>query len=415
MGCFSFMNYVDQKRSNGALKNRLITIFLILPFLQPNFLNFYSSIHKFFVVWQVLNLMILIILYLSQQKISLYFLLVVVWRLYVFVVSVSQQHSIDFSSLLRTVMIFGISLIIELGFRRSPLDTLWGIYIVAIAISLWNLVSCLKGGILIHFDTTYYVYGLRTRFTDSTIPLVVVSMLISWIKKKEIFSLLSIFTIILVGFQLIYEWVATGIFVLVLIILLVLAEMFWKSRLYPKTTFVSGLIVLISVVFFRIQNIFSFIIVDLLHKSLDFHGRISIWDSAIEIIKLKPILGFGERNNGGFVSVWWARELAPAHDTLLQLLHDGGIISAILLLIVYLYAVNQLANKSLESNISNLLSVAVLATCFAILTELTYYYAYFYILPAICANAYQLININRAKFDKNVVSEEDLLKTQGAN
>ena len=406
MRYFSFMNDVGKKSSDRSLKNRLLIIFLILPFLQPNFLNFISPVHNFFIIWQVFNLMMLMIFYLSRNKISLYFLLLFIWRLYIFLVSTIQQHSIDFSSLSRTVMIFGISLIIELGFRRSPLDTLWGIYIVAIIISLWNLVSCLKGGMLIHLGTPYYVYGLRTRFTDSTIPLIIISMLISWLKSRRLFSSLSIFTIMVVGFQLVYEWVATGIFVLVLIVLLVLLETLGKFRLLPKTTFLSGIIVLISIVFFRIQNTFSFIIVDLLHKSLDFHGRITIWDSAIQIIKLNPIFGFGEKNNGGFVNIWWSQELAPAHDTLLQLLHDGGIISAFLLFIIYLYAVNQIANKDVERSIANLLSVAVLATCFAILTELTYYYAYFYILPAICANVYKLISTNRVETDRKSIKSK---------
>lgn len=396
------MDYVGQKSSNGSLKNRLLIIFLVIPFLQPNFLNFYSSIHNIFSIWQILNLMILVILYLLQSKVSVYFLLIFAWRLYVFIVSIIQQHSIDFTSLSRTAMILGISLIIELGFRESPLDTLWGIYIVAIVISLGNLVSCLKGGVLIHLGTPYYVYGLRTRFTDSLIPLIVISMLISWIKKKEVFSFLSVFTIIVTGFQLVYEWVATGIFVLVLIVTLVLLGKLWQFRLYPKTTFLGGIIALIAIIFFRIQNAFSFIIVDLLHKSLDFNGRITIWDSAIEIIKLNPILGVGEKGNGGFVNVWWSQSLAPAHDTLLQLLHDGGIISALLLFMVYLYAVNQLVNRNLDTNVSNLLIVAVLATCFAILTELTYYYAYFYILPAMCANVYQLVDVHKVEGNNKI-------------
>ncbi|WP_230083883.1 O-antigen ligase family protein [Companilactobacillus futsaii] len=382
-------------------KNRILTFFFVFPFLQPDVLNFVSNVHRFFVVWQVINLVALLVLYLFEKRLSVFFLMMILWRFYIFLLSYFKQGTIGTTSLNRTVFIFGIVLVIEIGFRKNALDTLWGIYLVAILISILNLLSCLKGGVLIHNNVEYFVYGLRTRFTDSAIPLTVLAMLISWLKNKRIFSGISIFTIILVGFQLVYEWVATGIFALILIVSFCLLGSIFKFKLFPKTTFLAGLAFVILVVFYRIQNYFSFIIVDLLHKTLDFHGRIPIWDIAIDSFKSSPVFGFGENQTGRFIKVWWSETLAPAHDMILQVLHDGGLISAMALFVIYMYAVSRLAKYNVDIEIKNILTIAVLATCFAILTEITSYYSYFYILPAICANIEKIGTIKYGGFESS--------------
>lgn len=381
------MIQTESRVRNYSIRNILLSMLFVFPFLQPDVVNFYPSIHKYFVLFSILNLIVLLIVYVHQKKLSIYFIALLIWRSYIFFDTIIQLRKIDFSSLYRTVFILGISLIIELGFRKAPLDTLCGIYIITMFISLLNLVSCLKGGVLFNNGVPYFVYGLRTRFTDSAIPLIVISMLISWIRKGRLFSMLSILTISVVGFQLFYEWVATGIFVLALIILLCVIGSLNRIKFYPKITFLIGISTLIAVTFFRIQNYFKFIIVDVLHKSLDLHGRTAIWDSAMSFIKQKAIFGYGEEQMGRFIKVWWSPTPVPAHNMLLQVLHDGGIVSAILLFAILLYAVNRVSKVNLEMNVSNLLVVTMLAMCFSILTEISFYYVYFYILPALCANS----------------------------
>ncbi|MFR3202482.1 MAG: O-antigen ligase family protein [[Clostridium] leptum] len=47
------------------------------------------------------------------------------------------------------------------------------------------------------------------------------------------------------------------------------------------------------IVIFRMQNLFAFLIEDILHKNLTLTGRTVIWDRTLELIGEKPILGHG--------------------------------------------------------------------------------------------------------------------------
>lgn len=374
--------------SKIALKNRILIAFLILPFLEPEIFNFFTKIHMFFLVWECFNLLILIIMFLYKKKASIYVVLILMWRFYLMFITYFENGSLSRAVISRTIFIIGITLVIQIGMNSYPMDTLWGIYFVMICLSIINLISCFKGGILQSNGSPYFLFGLRTRFTDSAIPVTVISLIISWITKKKIFSSITVFTLFVVGLQLLNQWVATGIFVLFILIFLIYFATIGHYRLPPKTSLSAGILFLISIVFFRIQNYFSFIIVNLLHKSLDFHGRIDIWNNAILIIKEKLVTGVGEVGDGGFIPVWWSYKLAPAHDMILQLLHDGGLISSVLLFLIFIYAVNRI-NK-LDSVVSNILVAGIIATCLAVLTEVTYYYSYFYILPALCVYSSQL-------------------------
>lgn len=104
---------------------------------------------------------------------------------------------------------------------------------------------------------------------------------------------------------------------------------------------ISYFLAFISVVVIRIQNIFSFFIVDILHKSLSLSGRTYIWDIALPSIFKNPILGHGtfvESNyfhvnfvmsNGNIMDAYWS-----AHNTFIQIAFEFGIIPIIIMIIV---------------------------------------------------------------------------------
>ena len=93
------------------------------------------------------------------------------------------------------------------------------------------------------------------------------------------------------------------------------------------------------IVIFRIQNLFAFLIEDILHKNLTLTGRTVIWDRTLELIGEKPILGHGvpfyeDRKLQYAIETKWINKAAGlhAHDRFLETLYRGGIV----LLIHYL-------------------------------------------------------------------------------
>ena len=89
-------------------------------------------------------------------------------------------------------------------------------------------------------------------------------------------------------------------------------------------TYVINIIFTFLVVVCRIQNLFSFIIVDMLGKDLTFTGRTRDWDLAFELIPQRLLLGYGSMNQATEKIVLGD---AFTHNGLLELVFRGGIIA----------------------------------------------------------------------------------------
>lgn len=109
----------------------------------------------------------------------------------------------------------------------------------------------------------------------------------------------------------------------------------------------------VSVVILRVQNIFSFLIEDILHRSLSLSGRTYIWDEAIRLIKLNPILGYGRGETANYFAVeYYMSNLSlkqgvySAHNAFLQTCYEFGIIPIILMLGLLYYYTRQIKRMS---------------------------------------------------------------------
>ena len=129
------------------------------------------------------------------------------------------------------------------------------------------------------------------------------------------------------AFELIIGGSGTGLIVLAAFIILCLLEL--KHReISSNLSLVVLLASFLAIVIFRIQNIFSFLIVDILHKSLTLSDRTYIWDAAIGSILSHPILGTGITDSlSGNVHLklsYLVKDIF-AHDLYLDYLLMGGI------------------------------------------------------------------------------------------
>lgn len=372
-------------------KFKIMMLFLLTPFFEPQIFNFYFTFDKLFLMWQAMCVVILIFWYLYIGKVSWYVVAIFAWRMYAYVNTFIITGNLYTSSVTRSVFIIGITLAIEIGLKRDSIQLLQCIYIILMVSSAINLITCFTNGITQVGVTSYFFLGMRTRFTDSAVPLVVIAFLLSWVMKKKIVSKITIITFSVVALQLIMQWVATGVFVVFILCLLVL--LFWrKSILFSVWIGMFSMIMLnVGVVFYNIQNYFSFIIVDILHKSLTLHGRTPIWQSALYSMQGHFKFGFGESTDGGFVQVLWANRPAPAHNMILQIIHDGGLVSAVLLLLCFCIAGLQLS-KYRHEEVSSILSIGITVMGLAMLTEISSYYAYFYVIPVIAFNVNTIID-----------------------
>lgn len=129
------------------------------------------------------------------------------------------------------------------------------------------------------------------------------------------------------------------------VVFLALLIYYRKPRKIKSITFLYGYCVSwFLVVIVRVQNAFSWLIVNILHKDLTLTNRTIIWDIAFEAIKEKPLFGYGVQNTVDLFYVYLLRPGKPtvnswfsAHNQVVQTLYESGIVSiipVILLLVI---------------------------------------------------------------------------------
>lgn len=129
------------------------------------------------------------------------------------------------------------------------------------------------------------------------------------------------------------------------------------------------------IVIFRMQDLFAFIIEDVLHKDLTLTGRTVIWDRTYELIAQKPILGYGvqfyeERQALYHIETGWISKVAGmhAHDRFLETVYRGGFI-LLLDYLAILLATNHYLMKFRNSRAAKALAFTIFIYLMGMITE----------------------------------------------
>ena len=150
----------------------------------------------------------------------------------------------------------------------------------------------------------YYLFGAKNQMVAPIMTCLFFNMETAYRSYNKIITKTSLFMCFICAFELKHQKISSNLSLIVL------------------------LASFLAIVIFRIQNIFSFLIVDILHKSLTLSDRTYIWDAAIESILSHPILGTGITDSlSGNVHLklsYLVKDIF-AHDLYLDYLLMGGI------------------------------------------------------------------------------------------
>lgn len=109
-----------------------------------------------------------------------------------------------------------------------------------------------------------------------------------------------------------------------------------------KNYFLIYIAIFFGIIIFRLQNLFSFLIVDILGKNLTFTNRVTVWDNTMNLIKTNWFLGFGKQESLLVTKILGNRYFSHAHNTILDVIYKGGIISLILHFIMLFLPIKEL-------------------------------------------------------------------------
>ena len=265
----------------------------------------------------------------------------------------------------------------ELKMFISILTNIFLIYMVL------NLISYIyyPDGLVLNEKFIYFL-GYRTRFTEYSFILILLSILEYNINIKKLTKMLLCILVAILNVVLPKVSTAiTGIIIMISVYLL--------TRKFKKVNYqllgIIAILVNFSIVLFRIQDMFAFFIEGVLNKSVDLTYRTSIWNASFGyIFDNKLLLGHMYPDNGNFIL--WANITWQAHNQILQLLYEVGIVGTVLFFHICLKVLGNLKNNDIFLNKKCFAWIGATFFSFLIMmtTEIYSYYLPFYVLIVLC-------------------------------
>lgn len=149
------------------------------------------------------------------------------------------------------------------------------------------------------------------------------------------------------------------------------------KNLRPLKSFILNFAISFSFIILKLQYLFSWLIVGILHKDLTFTRRTAIWETAIENISKKPFLGYGTVRSGRlainlqeYLGFYY---YSFSHNIFLEILIQGGFLALVLYVMFYILADKSIKKTNLDSNNVSILYVTVFIMLFLQFSEVAIY------------------------------------------
>lgn len=352
---------IDKKKTI----NGYILLFLLIPFFKPDIVTSFPKVNYIFTIWLMISFAIIVAVYMKKFRISKLTMTYLAYNLVLLISTIKNNGSItkflsDFS------MNLGMIFLIELYLKNDKMKIMKVLSSIFYFLMVLNTISFIivpEGfAVTQYLKTPIYLLGIDNRFSFTYIPGLCVIAIYDFMKNNKITKLTIIYFMI-TFITFVYFWsagalVAESMFFIYYIFIYKLKYKHFTNKYFPII-----IVSFLGLVVFRVQNIFRFFIVDILHKDLTFSSRTILWDKAIKIINNNMWLGTGIQKSEFSIK---AISAFHAHSHFLNIMFQSGIIGVI----IYIYLIFD-AFKRLNEYRKNVIAQMVAFTLFVLFIMLT--------------------------------------------
>lgn len=391
------MNRTEQDISFNRI---LIYLMILIPFFDIPYLTTISpGINRLYDLWMVLSGCIIIVLIIKKKTYSKIINNIIVLLSILIISSILNSTNIAFC-LKNVLRILSLCLVVDNGVRTDSKNFFKAFSILLSILVYLNFFSIVFYRNGMYRNETGYIENWILGYKNSHILYILPAILTSFIssyQQKNKFTLSNYFLLIISAISTIIVNNSTGLIGLgIIIIFLIFKKVFNKIKLLNIINYTIVYVTLfLSIIIFRIQNIFSYFIVNVLKKDITFTGRTYIWDKAINYIRMQPLLGYGN------TSFQYNIHIYSTHNAILGIMHKVGIIGLIAYISIIFKSIKQLyINKT--SELSRFISIVIFSYFTMMLTE-AYALEYYLFIFVIAYNISYLIKKEK-KNEKNITS-----------
>lgn len=372
----------------------LMYIFLIIPFIKPYYFSGIDNINMFYNMWQILNAFIIIYL-VREIKISPYNIMVLIIE-GICIISTIINDANYFAAIINAIQVCVFCLILDYGLRCDCRNFIKAILIILESLVLINFFT------IIRFENGMNLNGLNMWFLGRKnlhfsiiFPMIIFLFIDSYLDGKM--KIQSIFMLIIATISIFLVNSTTSIIGILLVWVYIIAkEIINKNFIFNLNYyFIIYLILFLGIIMFNLQDKFSIIIENVFKKDISFTGRTKIWETAKELIKNKILLGYGNEGQEIRVLRFQNREAIHAHNMILDVLYQGGLV----LLTCVIRLVDMIKNKLYKykaDELSKFFSWSILIYLIMWLTEVYSFENVFWVFVAFY-NIDKIIEVKKRK------------------
>lgn len=215
---------------------------------------------------------------------------------------------------------------------------------IGIVAAIWNVVDMLWLGI---GDSNQYFVGGKNAFSIFLVPVGFATVINRLLRSGRI-GKLEILLLLLIVCSILWTGSAAGIVtVLTMIGSLLLARRVKFKVSYVVLTMVLAYVILAFFAEVFVDSNWWFRVTQWLGKDVTLTSRFSIWDRVLEIIGENWLTGVGRGAEIKYINAWGrSRIIGEAHNFLLELLLEGGVLGLVLFCGYFWLAVRKLDMNS---------------------------------------------------------------------
>lgn len=331
-----------------TINNYKILLFLILFInIPPVFFLRESDVSRLFFFFQSITFIILSMFFmLSLKKLSnlnFIFLICLFWGIFGYSTLINGNGK--FTEVIRPLIIslsVCTSFVLSLKNINNFIEVAAFYFKVLIYINLITIIFYPNGLYLVYGNVNaHYFLGHRNNTIEYIIPALLFNLIRDINKyNKYSFNIYSLTFISIISVFL--TWSVNAVLVLTFLIFVIFTPCINRVKnFFNIYNFSIGYVMLfILIVILKFQNYFEWLIVGILHRSLDFTNRVHIWDRSLFWIKESFIFGYGYENAG--IKILKIFHSNSCHNYLLDFLYMGGILMVFVFCIILFKTSNKL-------------------------------------------------------------------------
>lgn len=337
---FDISNGLKIKKIDFLIILVVICTFEISYFSFSNMLIrlLYLAFQSFFIAWGVLDIFIKK----KYDAIDFYLILFLLIEFYSTFVNHEDMKELILNT--KSLLFLYISLKWAFGIKPKVYIHTAAVYSsILVILNTLSAVVCYPRGLFYYnqFAPAFLIGADNTSTRTYILSLVICFIDISFKNTYGLKRIINLYTIGLLNF-VVYVFlrdIGNGKMCAIVFVFAYIAFHFFHIKM-PKNTMkkivLGNYILFFIMVVFNRLDIFSFIIVNILHRDLTLTTRTTIWKITCDKIASKPFLGNGYMSGEKFESMLPSIIGVNAHNTILMIAFIGGIALSVVLLLILL-------------------------------------------------------------------------------